>query len=272
MAEQSPQAGFAPVNGANLYYEIAGVGHPLVLLHAGEVDCRMWDDQFSVFAEPYRAIRYDVRGAGRSDMPAVASYSHSEDLYGLLRFLGIEQAFLVGLSLGGRIAIDVALEHPDMVTALVLASPGLSGYKFAQLPEDAGLEAALASGDLTRAAEIITRVWTDGPYRRPDQVDQRVRERAKAMTLEHLSHAQQQPRPRVREAEPPAISRLGKISVPALIVVGDLDHLDILVIADLLQKHLPKAETVTIPGAAHKVNMEDPALFNRFVLKFLGKQ
>src|SRR5262245_39438437 len=111
-------SGFVDVNGAELYYEMAGAGQALVLLHGGLLDRRMWDGQFEVFAVRYQVIRYDARGYGRSEL-LDAPYKHAEDLYGLLRALGIERAALIGLSLGGMIAVDFTLEHPKMVSRLI---------------------------------------------------------------------------------------------------------------------------------------------------------
>ena len=104
--------GTAEVNGTQIYYEIRGKGHPLVLVHGGLMDRRMWDDQFEFFARDYKVIRYDVRGHGRSAVPS-EPFSHTHDLYGLLNYLNIESTYLIGLSMGGAIAIDFVLEHPD---------------------------------------------------------------------------------------------------------------------------------------------------------------
>src|SRR4051812_9978431 len=101
MTELSPSStGFAAVNGVQIYYEIAGSGHPLVLVHAGIADRRMWDAQFPVFAQHYRVIRYDMRGFGKTAMVA-GSFAHHDDLHGLLTFLGVERAYLLGCSKGG---------------------------------------------------------------------------------------------------------------------------------------------------------------------------
>ena len=262
------ETGFATVNGATLYYEAAGTGRSLVLLHGGLVDCRMWDDQFSEFAEHYRVVRYDMRGHGKSDFPD-APYSFSEDLYGLLQFLGIEKTALMGLSHGGRVAIDFTLQHPEMVDALIPVSAGLSGFQFADNPALAEAMAALEAGDHDKAAEAFTRTWVDGPNRQPDQVNSRVRERVKAMVLDGLAHAQPETAPQVRELTPPAIARLKEIQVPTLIIVGDQDVLDILVIVDLLQKHIPHAETLLLQRPAHMVPMEQPERVNQAVLDFL---
>ena len=111
------QTGFADVNGTRLYYEVAGTGHPLLLIHGGLVDRRSWDDQFNVFAQHYQVIRFDVRSCGDS-APITAEtppYSLEEDLYSLLKFLGIEKTYVLGLSMGGAIAINftVAKTHYD---------------------------------------------------------------------------------------------------------------------------------------------------------------
>ncbi len=113
--------GVASVNGARLYYEVAGGGFPLVLNHAGLANCRMWDDHIEVFAQHYRVIRWDFRGYGKSPM-VPGPFSGRADLQGLLRALGVGRAHVLGLSLGGRIAIDFALEYPDMVAGLILVA------------------------------------------------------------------------------------------------------------------------------------------------------
>ncbi len=274
---QHVETGFATVNGAKLYYEIAGAGRPLVLLHAGLADSRMWDDQFSAFAEHCRVVRYDLRGFGKSDLPA-EPYSHSADLYGLLHFLGIQQAALMGVSLGGRTILDFALQRPEMVEALIPVASGLGGYEGTDDPASAAVEAAyaeveaaIAAGDIASAAEGITSIWIDGPNRAPDQVNSNVRGRVKAMTVEWLSRPKPEPEPKTVPITPPAITRLKQIQAPTLIIVGDQDVLDILVIADLLQKHIPRAETLVIPGAAHMVTMEQPEEVNQAVLRFLQR-
>src|SRR3712207_5045953 len=99
------ESGIAEVNGARLFYQVAGEGPVVVLLHAGIADSRMWDGQFEEFVRHHRGIRYDARGYGRSDMPA-GPFARHEDLHGLLHFLGVERVSLVGLSMGSSTAID----------------------------------------------------------------------------------------------------------------------------------------------------------------------
>src|SRR5262245_29742717 len=104
-----------------LYYEVIGEGQPLVLVHSGGFDRRIWDEQCAAFADRYQVIRYNVRGAGESP-PPTKPYSDREDLHSLLQWLHLEKAHLLGLSSGGRIVLDFALAHPAMVDTLILVA------------------------------------------------------------------------------------------------------------------------------------------------------
>src|SRR5262249_38747454 len=149
------ERGFAEINGARLYYEIAGGGHPLTLIHAGITDSRMWDDQFALFAEHFRVLRYDVRGFGQSDMPP-GPYTMRDDLRALLQSLGIARTHLVGVSMAGSIAVDFTLDHPEMVATLIPVAAGISG----RTPSDflrgqwAAIEAAMERDGLDVANEL----------------------------------------------------------------------------------------------------------------------
>jgi 3-oxoadipate enol-lactonase len=265
-------SGFAEIGGARIYYEIAGDGHPLLLLHAGVADSRMWDDQWQPFARRYRSIRYDLPGFGKSQLPD-SPYAAHEEVASLLRLLGVRQAHVVGTSWGGRIALDFALTHPEMVSALVLVCPSVSGDQPSAAVRRFGEEeeALLERGDLAAATELNLRMWVDGPRRAPDQVDPSVRERVREM--QH--HAFTVPEPQGFELlplEPPANERLEEVRAPTLVVVGDHDLKDKLALADRLASKIPDAHKVVIPGAAHMVSMEQPDEFNRVVLDFLAER
>ena len=263
------QRGFAPVNGAELYYEIAGSGHPLLLIHAGVADSRMWDEHFDDFAGHYRVIRYDLRGFGQSMMPGGA-YAGYEDAARLLDFLGVAQAHVVGISFGGRVALDLALAYPERVTALVLGAPSVGGHRppaevlrFAEA-EDTALE----RGDLDAATELNLRMWVDGPYRQPNEVDASVRRRVgemqrHAFTISEPEDAEERP------LTPPAIERLAEVGVPTLVLVGDQDIPDKVVMAERLAAEIPGARMAIIQGVAHMLSMEKPAVFSQLVLDFL---
>ncbi len=267
-------SGFAQVNGARLYYEMAGDGYPLVLIHAGIADSRMWDSQFGPLSKHFRVVRYDVRGFGKSD-PAKSSFSHRDDLYQLLRFLKIDKTYLLGLSMGGGTAIDFAIEHPGMVAALIPVASGLSGHEASEeLKErENQTDAAFKSGDLARTVELEIQTWVDGPNRDPSQVDRRVRELVREMDTYTTSRYIGQPTPIPgTPLKPPAISRLAKIRAPTMIIVGDQDVPDILEVSKLLESGIPNSRRVVVSGAAHMVNMEKPAEFNRLVFEFLQEQ
>ncbi len=262
--------GFAEINGASLYYEAAGSGPALVMLHGHLLDCRQWDDQFAAFAATHRAVRYDARGFGQSSLPP-ASFSHADDLYQLLTFLGVEHAVLMGCSGGGGICLDFALLHPDMVDGLILVASSLDGYPLTGPvpPRLLAYFQARQRGDLAAALELSLQVFTDGPRRAPGQVSPIARERTRVMTAAFLA------RPSVPEAvpqglTPPAIERLGEIRAPTLAIVGGEDNEMLHDIAAIFVARIPGARSVVIPDAGHHPNLEHPELFNQIVGKFLG--
>lgn len=270
-----PTTGFADVNGAHLYYEVAGSGPPLVLLHARIADSRMWDANWQLLTEQYTVLRYDLRGHGKSVMPA-GPFSHVADLAELLRVLHIEQVSLIGVSMGGEIAIDFTLEHPSNVAALIPVSCAPSGYQGSPdlEPRWAAIFTALEQGDFAGAVELELQLWVDGPRRTPNQVNPIVRERVREMdTAYWLALAeyrgQAQPLPPM---VPPASTRLDTISAPTLIVVGDADIPDMLASAELLATAIPTAEKMVVPNAGHMLTMEQPEVFNQTVHQFLTRQ
>ena len=186
---QATQSGFAEVNGARLYYEVAGQGHPLVLTHEGIGDSSMYDDQFGAFTQKYKTIRYDMRGFGQSSVPS-APFSYSEDLYGLLRFLGIEQAHVLGMSMGGAVTIDFTLSHLEMVSALVLAGSALGGFDdpdAAKDPRWKDYEEAAKAGNHGRLADLAVQVWVVGEGRTADQANATACRRIHELVLHNLS-------------------------------------------------------------------------------------
>ena len=264
-------SGFAPVAGTALYYEAQGDGPALVLIHGGLLDHRMWDDQFDALARKYRVIRYDVRGYGLSPGPP-GFYRDHEDLRALLNHLGIAKAHILGLSMGGRIAIDFALAYPELTRSLIAVGPGLSGYTFTDPEVTENLAAsreAYLRGDTGRMLEIYQRLWTAGVGRELSQVDAAVRDRIQ--TIGRRSAEPWRSQARFRPLDPPAVGRLPEIRVPTLAITGTFDQPEILAICERLRAEVPGAAKVLIPGAAHTANMEQPAEFNRVVLKFLAE-
>ncbi len=264
-------SGFASITGGRIYYESIGDGPVVVLLHGGNLDRRMWDQQLPVLAPHFRVIRYDARGFGRSTR-ADTSFQAQTDLYLLLQHLDVHRASLVGLSLGGRIAIDFALQHPNMVNKLVLAGPGLSGWKDWSEEDTTWLKTARAAG---RASDSVgmAMAWLTSDYMRPAMEEPALAKLLRALASENAAYWSQLFRhgDLEREADPPALGRLSAIRAPTLLIVGDHDSPVIRRIVDTLAASIAGARTVVIRGAGHMVNMERPAEFNHALLDFLAR-
>ena len=267
------QSGYVQVDGGKLYYEMAGEGETVVLVHAGFVDSGMWDGQFEEFAKQYRVIQYDMRGFGKSDV-ATGPVCRRADLYGVLTALGIEEAHLIGCSIGGETVIDFALEHPEIVKSLVVVSATPSGFEMQGEPPPFLLEmmGAIQEGNLEYASELQVRIWVDGMFREPEPVNTDIREQAAEMNWIAVKNgtwmiADLQP---LTPLHPPAIGRLGELSVPTLIMAGALDHTEISRAADVMVTEIKGAEKVILDSAAHVPMMEKAMEFNRAVLDFLG--
>ena len=268
------ETGYAEVDGGRLYYETSGKGPALVLIHAGFLDSRMWDTQFQLFSENCRVIRYDVRGFGKSDV-ARTKFSDYKDLHGLLDHLRVKTASLVGVSNGGRIASDFAVEYPSMVNHLVLVSPGMSGYKSSGPEEekmweefDAQMkpqEDAVREG---RAADTVAMdVTTWGSAQTPAK-----RERITQIAMDNFHVQVENPWKLQVPPEPRTWHRLSQIRTPTLLIIGDRDVAPQIVMVDNIHSHIRGSKRVLIQGADHIVNMSKPDEFNRTVLEFLRAQ
>lgn len=264
-------AGFVEVESGKLYYEVEGEGPALVLIHAGVAHSGLWNDQFHRFADHYRTIRYDMRGFGKSES-APGTYSWRQDLRDLLKTLHVERLALVGLSMGGALAVDFTLEHPQMVTALVPVAAGLSGFQSAPDPVeddyDARIAAAEQQKDQALVNELELQLWVDGPGQSSRRVPLALRERMRAMNGVALSHTEEL---RPRRLDPPAAGRLAEITVPTLVVVGDLDTGGVRAACAALANGIRGAQYVIIPGVAHMVNLEKPDEFYGVVDGFLRR-
>ena len=263
-------SGMCPVVGGELYWQAKGVGPAVVLLHGGLLDCTTWDREFERLARSHRVVRYDARGHGRSSVQH-GEYSHADDLVALLDELEIERAVLVGLSLGGRTAIDVAIAHPERVAGVVAVAPGMSGWMFQDpvLRENWKKQAEAARAeDLDGYVEGFLRSWTDGPKRTPEQVDPALRERVRALAIHNLERSVNASGS-VREVG--AVERVAEITAPTLVLVGELDMSDIHGVADLLASNVEGARKVVVPDSGHLINLEAPDLFDRVVDGYLAQ-
>lgn len=264
-------SGFVAVTSGRLYYESMGRGRTIVLVHGGNLDCRMWDPQLPVLATRFRVIRYDARGFGRSS-PADTVFQAHSDLYALLEHLAVRRATLVGLSLGGRIAIDFALAHPEMVDKLVLAGPGLSGWKDWSAEDTTWLSVARHAAAASDSVGMAM-AWLTSDYMRPAMEQPHVAKDLRALAAANATYWMRLFRhgDPEREAEPPALGQLAAIRAPTLLVVGDRDSRVIRQIVDTLHASISGSAVVVIHGAGHMVNMERPTEFNRALMDFLAR-
>jgi pimeloyl-ACP methyl ester carboxylesterase len=263
----------AEINGASIHYEIVGEGYPLILIHAGIADSRLWQHQVSEFAQHYKVVRYDLRGFGLSTIPDGES-SHYRDLHALLQYLHIDKAHLCGVSVGGSTAIDFTLSYPHMVSALITVGSSASGWQREMSAEEqnywddfgAKWDELYAAGKLDEANEMEVQLWVDGP-RGPTEVDPQVRALVSEMNLTAIRQTNNNAK--FVRMEPPAVNRLAEITIPTLIIVGELDTASAVQAADHLASGISGARKVVMHGLTHVPNLERPAEFNRLVLGFL---
>lgn len=265
---------YVQVDGAKLYYEVDGKGHPLVLIHAGFLDSRMWDKEFELYNENYRVIRYDVRGFGKSSHPT-DKFSDSNDLYNLLKHLDVAKTYLLGVSNGGRISLDFAVEHPDMVDGMILVGTGIRGYKVAgpeeekmwdefdamMKPTEDAQKKAVEENRLEDAVRIDVDLWAPAAGES--------RQRVLDIAMDN-AHAQKEPPWKLQTSpQPYAFERLSTIKAPALLIVGDRDLWGSQIITRRLHSLLPGSKMVVLQGADHIANVSKPEEFDRTVLGFL---
>ena len=258
----------ASINGASLHYERGGAGIPLFLLHAGIADYRMWDPQVPSFARHFDVIRPDERGFGKSEIPPMR-WSARADLLGLMDDLALKPAHLVGCSMGGGLAIDFALDHPDRVSRLVLVGPAIGGANFGKkYPEVfAAVRAADEANDMDAVNREEMYLFLDGPRRPHGYVRQPLRDLFLDMNGGNVN-VDWESAPH-EDLQPPAVDRLHEITAPTLVVVGDEDVPTVFDAVELLMEKVPHARKAVIHDAAHLPNLEHPDEFNRIVLEFL---
>ena len=263
----------ARVNGVNLYYEVTGEGFPLVLSHEFGGGYQSWDHQVKFFSDHYRVITYSHRGFPPSEVPEdPAAYSQEElveDLRQLLYHLGIQQAHICGLSLGGNVALNFGIAHPEMARALVVAATGSGSTdreRFARELEQ------VAQRFQTQGVEAVAQFYTRGPARvqllRKDPESWQEFYRGfithSAIGSAHTLRGVILQRPTIFALQP----KLQQLSVPTLIMTGDEDD-PCVEPAIFMKRHIPGSGLVVFPQSGHAINLEEPDLFNSMVLDFL---
>lgn len=249
---------FVTGDGGHLSYQIVGEGDPICFVHGFTLDKSMWERQVDFFSQKYQVITYDLRGFGHSSIPT-QRYSHHQDLADLLNYLQIKETYVVGLSLGGEIAIDFALEYPEKVKKLILADSSLSGYK-----STVDWNVHIENGGL----EMAKKRWLEHRVFAYSQSNEEVKQKL-SLIVNNYSGWHWLNKDLRSKAQPLALSRLGGINVPTLILVGEYDLSYFHDISNVLLKGVKGSKRVLIPSAGHMVNMDNFEYFNTEVEKFL---
>ncbi|MCW3812959.1 alpha/beta hydrolase [Micromonospora sp. DR5-3] len=259
------------VNGAVLAYDEVGSGSPVVLLHAGIADRRMWRGQLPALAARHRVIAVDLRGYGESELPP-SPFAHHDDVIGLLDALGVPRAALVGCSFGGKVAVDAALAYPDRVSALALFGAPVSGNEWSEETEQLWDEliGEVDPEDFAATAAGEVRFWVVGPTRGPEDVDPELIRFADEMDRRALAAELALSAVEVGELDPPAIGRLGELAMPVLVGAGADDLADLRRLADRIAAEAPHGVRLPdVPDAAHLLPLERPEPVNAALLDFL---
>ncbi|MFD5316066.1 alpha/beta fold hydrolase [Streptomyces sp. NPDC127098] len=259
-------------------YDRAGPagGPPVVLIHAGVADRRMWDPLWPELTAERDAIRLDLRGFGDSGDRPAGALSPVGDVLDVLAALGVTgPSHLVGASYGAGVAVELALAEPSSVASLLLAAPG--GSLIPELTPDLRTfveaeRAALTRGDLTAAVEANIAWWVEGPQRRGDEVDPAVRDLVRLMQRRAFELTADWDDVEAAEADPPALDRLGELRAPTLVLLGALDLKAIHAAAARLAADVPDVRRVDWPDVAHLPSLERPSDFHALLRDWLASR
>ncbi|MFC1901837.1 alpha/beta fold hydrolase [Chloroflexota bacterium] len=256
-------------NDISINYEIKGKGAKLVLIHGAGDNLNMWYYQVPVFSKNYRVITYDVRGFGKTESPEAEHpiSLFTKDIYELMKALRVEDACFLGYSMGGRIALELAINHPDMVKALVLANSylGLTAPSHEDVEGRRAIQELLDKGDIKGVAEIMTKSsFSPGfKHKNPTEFEKYL----KVKLQNNPDGLARMSRPGGAATKPPD---LRKIKCPTLLIAGENDALMPLDQSKLAQQVIVGSKLVVLP-AGHAANLELPEKFNSAVLEFLSE-
>ena len=260
----------ANVNGGTLAYEVSGGGHPVAFLHGHTLDRRLWDPIAAYLSLSYTVICVDLRGHGRSAVPETgyAMADYAADLLGLVDLLGYRRVSLVGHSLGGIIAIELALTHPDRFTTMTLVGTGLGGF---QHPEESRAmterKKSLVRTEGVSEKFVRTAIYGTLYEATPDYAGKQAKLRE---MISGWSGAQWKDAATYPPPAKPQRDRLSEIKAPTLVAVGEHDRADFHAIANELAKGIAVVRKAIVPEAGHLAPLENPEAFGHILLDFLN--
>ena len=263
----------ALVNGVNINYEEQGSGFPMVWMHGLHGSLRNWDAQVAFFCDKYRVIAFDSRGLGQSDAPPEPEkYSQDilvEDLHQLLLKLGIERAYIGGLSMGGNVALNFAIKHPEMTRSFISADTGTGANNKEEFKKRMDEQASRFEKEGMAAMKdqvLLGGAWAT-LYRTQPQIYQAIEKdflTNSPIGVANLMRGVQGARPTIYALEP----QLKALQVPGLIIVGELDE-NCIAPSDFMKENIPNSRLVVIADAGHNTHVEKPDEFNEAVTDFL---
>ncbi len=260
------ESGTLELKDGALYYETKGEGVPVVFLHGGFGDRRMWNDQFAEFAKYYYVVRYDQRGFGKSQKPT-APYSPVSDLEMLLDHLKIDKAHLVGNSMGGYLAIDFAIQKPSRVRSITVVAAGPSGLETPK--EDTDRMMAVFKIAKDEGLNKATAMWIQNPMVAVTSKLPKTAPLLKTMIEDNAAIFEMRFWP-FEQSNPPAVKRLNEIKVPSLIIIGDKDTPAVQTAAEAAATGIADAKKVVMKDTDHLPQMDNPDEFNRTLKEFLS--
>ena len=262
------KSGFIQIDNSKIYYEVFGQGEPIILIHAGVTDSRMWNYQIDDLSKRYKVIRFDQRGFGKSSIPE-KNYNPIQDILTLMDSCQITKAHIVGISLGALQAIDLAIEYPDRVKTLIVSGASFPDW---QLPKDVidrhveFTQYVMENGPDSAVKRMLTdSFWSksipDNKYKESRQLfEQILKENKNSFTINW----------QLRELPTGLVNSLEQIDCPVLMFRPENDMASIMPIADTIAENISNIKIVEIGDASHLLNMEKPVEFNRTIIEFIN--
>lgn len=254
----------ASINGCSMYYEDEGSGEPLVLVHGFPVDGRMYHPQLASLSSRFRVIVPDLRGFGRSrPAGALSMESAAADVVALMRHLGIKQFALGGLSMGGYVALALALEFAQVLSHLILIDTRAAGDSpDGKAARNRMIELVRQAGPKPIADQMLPKLLADPA----GSAGATLRTIIESQQPDAIEHALVGIRDRADQ-----LARLKELKLPTLIIVGEKDVITPVAEARLMHERIAGSQLCVIPNAGHVPNMEKPAEFDDAIVRFLDR-